>query len=348
MNFILDNLPQSRRGRIVLASAAVALVVLAIAVGTVRSRGAGGPADAAPPAAMAVTAVTLAASELPRSVTANGTIYPWQEIIIGPEVGGYRVAAVNVDVGDRVRAGQELVRLAESILETELASKRANVEQAQAALENAQAAYQRAQSLAGSGALSKSDLDKLKSEELGARARVAVSQADLDQSELRLKHTRVTAPDDGIITSRSVSVGQVAQLGSEMLRLLRKGRIEWRAEIPEARLREIKVGQAVRLVIADGSPVNGKVRTVAPTIDQATRSGLVYVDIPTGSARPGMFARGDLVLERTTAQMVPIASVVIQDGYSYVFVIRENGTVERRHVETGTVTDRLIEIMHGV
>lgn len=348
MNFILDNLPESRRGRIVLASAAVVVVAVAIAIGSVRSRKDNASNDTNAPPAMTVTAVPLATVELARSVTANGTIFPWQEIIIGPEVGGYRVAAVNVDVGDRVRSGQELVRLSGSILDTELASKRANVEQAQATLENAAAAYRRAQSLSGTGALSKSDMDKLKSEELGARARVAVGQADLDQTQLRVKHTHVTAPDDGIITSRSVSVGQVAQVGTEMLRLLRKGRVEWRAEIPEARLREIAVGQKVVLATADGSTIDGKVRTVAPTIDQQTRAGLVYVDIPAGTARPGMFARGELVLERAAAQMAPLSSVVILDGYSYVFVVKNDSSVERRRVETGAVKDRQIEIVSGV
>ena len=75
--------------------------------------------------------------QVARGVTANGTVYAWQDVIVGPEVGGYRVAAVNVEVGDRVRKGQELVRLAEDMLAAEVASKRANLEQAQASLENA-------------------------------------------------------------------------------------------------------------------------------------------------------------------------------------------------------------------
>ena len=83
---------------------------------------------------------------------------------------------MNVDVGDRVRKGQELVQLSEDLLAAEVASKRANLEQAQASSENAAAAYRRAQSLSGSGALSQSDIDKLRSEELAARARVEVAQ----------------------------------------------------------------------------------------------------------------------------------------------------------------------------
>jgi HlyD family secretion protein len=297
---------------------------------------------------MTVTVRTPETTELARSLTANGTVYPWQEVIVGAEVGGYRVAAVNVDVGDRVRKGQELVRLADDLLASDVTSKRANVKQAEAGLVTAAAAHRRAVSLSSSAALSQSDVDKLSSDEVAAQARLDVAKADLDTAELRLRYTRVTAPDDGIISSRNVAVGQIAQVGGEMLRMVRKGRVEWRAEIPESRIREIRIGQTVRLTTADGTIVDGKVRTISPTIESDTRSGLVYVDVAGSAVRPGMFARGDIVLDRGEAQMVPIASVVVQDGYNYVFVLSDGNVVQRRHVETGVVKDKMIEVVSGI
>lgn len=343
-----SHLPQSRRGR-VLAAIAVAALLLAALILLLR----GASTRAAPPvvsaAAQAVTAKTLETMQVQRGVTANGTVYAWQEIVIGPEVGGYLVAAVNVDVGDRVRKGQALVQLSEDLLAAEVASKRANLEQAQASLENAAAAYRRAQSLSGSGALSQSDMDKLRSEELSARARVEVSKAELQGADLRLRHTRVTASDDGIISARSVNVGQVAQVGSEMLRLLRKGRVEWRAEIPESRMRDIGIGQNVKLTTADGAQLEGEVRAIAPTIESSTRAGLVYVDIPSNrGARPGMFARGEILLGQAAASMVSLSSIVTQDGYTYVFVVSDQQLVARRRVETGAVRGKQIEIVSGV
>ena len=236
-------LPQSRRGRL-LAAVTVTVVLLAALILVLRGASNRAHAPVAAAAAPAVTTRTLETMQVARGVTANGTVYAWQEIVVGPEVGGYLVAAVNVEVGDRVRKGQELVRLAEDMLAADVASKRANLEQAQASLENAESAHRRATSLSGSGALSQSDVDKLRAEQLAARARVEVSKAELQAADLRLRHTHVTAPDDGVISARSVNVGQVAQVGSEMLRLLRKGRVEWRAEIPESRIREIHVARA--------------------------------------------------------------------------------------------------------
>jgi HlyD family secretion protein len=343
-----SHLPQSRRGR-VLAAVAVAVVSLAALILVVRGASTRGAPPVVSAAAQAVTAKTLETVQVQRGVTANGTVHAWQEIVIGPEVGGYLVAAVNVDVGDRVRKGQPLVQLSEDLLAAEVASKRANLEQAQASLENAAAAYRRAQSLSGSGALSQSDMDKLRSEELAARARVEVSKAELQGADLRLRHTRVTASDDGIISARSVNVGQVAQVGSEMLRLLRKGRVEWRAEIPESRMREIGIGQNVKLTTADGAQLEGKVRAIAPTVESSTRAGLVYVDIPSNrGARPGMFARGEILLGQAAASMVSLSSIVTQDGYTYVFVVSDQQLVARRRVETGAVRGRQIEIVSGV
>jgi RND family efflux transporter MFP subunit len=305
-------------------------------------------AAAAQVPAMSVTAVTLQASNVARAITANGSVHPWQEIIISPEVGGYRVAAVNVDVGDRVRRGQELVRLSDAMLQSDAASRQASLQSAEAALTNASAAHARAKSLSASGVMSRADLDKLLSEELTAKARVEVAKADVAAAQLRLRYTRVTAPDDGVIFARTVAVGQIASVGGEMLRMVRRGRLEWRAEIPEARMREIQAGQAVKLTTADGSILEGKVRTVAPVIDSSTRSGLVYVDIDSAAARAGMFARGEVVLANQAAQMVPIPCVIFQDGYSYVFVITEQQSVQRRRVETGMVKDNAIEIIRGI
>jgi multidrug efflux pump subunit AcrA (membrane-fusion protein) len=148
-------LPQSRRGRL-LAAIGVSVALLAALILVLRGGSNRMHAPVAAAAAPAVTTQTLETMQIARGITANGTVYAWQEIVVGPEVGGYLVAAVNVEVGDRVRKGQALVQLSEDLLAADVASKHANLDQAQASLENAESAYRRAQSLSGSGALSQS------------------------------------------------------------------------------------------------------------------------------------------------------------------------------------------------
>ena len=110
-----------------------------------------------------------------------------------------------------------------------------------------------------------------------------------------------------MVTSRTVSVGQVAQAGAEMLRLLRQGRVEWRAEVPEAQLGLIKTGQSVSISSADGTLFAGKVRTVAPTVQTGNRTALIYADITSGTARPGMFARG--TIDKRLAVLVAVTTI---------------------------------------
>jgi RND family efflux transporter MFP subunit len=279
----------------------------------------------------------------------NGSVYAWQDVIISSEVGGYRVAEVLVDVGDRVRKGQRLVSLSKALLEAEVATKQAALRQREAELMNAQSSLERGQSLAATNVLSKADLDRLLSEQLASQSRLESARADLETSQLRLKFTEVVAPDDGVVTSRTVTVGQIAQAGNEMMRILRNGRIEWRGEAPETRLKDLAPGQGVSVITADGTPFHGKIRVVSPTISENDRTALVYVDLPADDRlRPGMYARGEISIGTGPAYMVPLESVVSSDGYSYVFVLSEDNIVARRRIETGAIHDGSIEVTGGL
>lgn len=311
----------------------------------------GGPPGAAAPgatASMTVTTATVAESPVAQIVEATGSIQAWQDVTISAEVGGYRVSEVLVDVGTAVKKGQVLVRLSGDMLQAELDSRRAALRSAEAAEINAGAALRRGESVIVQGALSAADLDRIKAEHVAAVARVETARADLRTAELRARYASVTAPDSGVITSRTVSVGQIAQAGAEMLRMLRQNRVEWQAQVPEAQMRLIKEGQSVQITTVDGAQLTGKVRAVSPTVQPTTRIGIAYVDILDGQARPGMFARGQIQTGEGRALLLPVASVVMQDGYSYVFVLKDNNLVERRQVQPAGVQGDHVQVSAGV
>jgi HlyD family secretion protein len=317
-----------------------------------RRGGEGAKADSAKGAeavaSMTVTTSTVRSEEVSRRLQVTGSIYPWQEVIIGSEVGGYRIAAVLVDVGTRVTKGQALVRLSGDLLKADLDSKRAALRSAEASQINAAAALRRGDSISATGALSAADLDTLRAESIAAQARVETAGADLRTSELRARYATVTAPDSGTITSRTVSVGQIAQAGAEMMRMLRQDRVEWRAEVPEAELKNISIGQEVTISAVDGSKLTGKVRAISPTVQATNRTGVVYIDITDGQARPGMFARGEIEVGTGKALLLPVASVVMQDGYSYVFVLNGKDVVQRQRVEPAGIHGQDVEVRSGV
>ncbi len=300
-------------------------------------------------ASLTVNAGKVETSPFTRYLSINGTVNAWQDVIIAPEVGGYRVEEVLVDVGDYVEKGQVLVRLSTSILETELAARQAALKQREAQAENARLAFERAQAVAARDLLSAADLDRLNSETLTAAAAVEAAKAEVEAARMRLQFATVNAPDEGLITARNVTVGQLAQAGSEMLRLLRQNRIEWRGEVPEASLPSLEVGQSVTITSVDGREHGGTIRVVSPTVDPVTHNGLVYVDVEADAAlRPGMFARGRIEYSQSEAILVPVGALVSSDGYSYVFIVQSDRTVRRQMIQTGAIQGELIEVTGGL
>ena len=182
-----------------------------------------------------------------------------------------------------------------------------------------------------------------------AQARVAASQAQLEAQQLRLKHTRVLAPDAGVISARLATVGAVAGPGTELFRMLRRGRLEWRAEVGSSDLPLLRAGGRAMVTAASGAQVEGRVRVLAPTVDAATRNALVYVDLPEHpDIRAGMFARGEFVLGQHEALTVPLAAVVVRDGFSQVFEVGADGRVLMRRVQTGQRNADRVEITTGL
>lgn len=284
-----------------------------------------------------------------RYLSVSGTVNAWQEVVIAPEVGGYRVEEVLVDVGDYVQAGQELVRLSAALLQTDVAARAAALKQREAERVNADLAFERGKTVAAQNLLAASDLDRLESEAIGAAGRVEAAKADMEAAQVRLRFARVTAPDDGVISARNVSVGQIAQAGTELLRLLRQNRIEWRGEVPEADLPSLRVGQNVTITSVDGREHIGSIRIVSPTVNSNTHNGVVYVDVASDDAlRPGMFARGQIEVSQGQALVVPLNAMVSSDGYHYVYVVGADRTVSRKIIETGVIQGDSIEVLQGL
>jgi HlyD family secretion protein len=298
---------------------------------------------------LTVAVVQPVQASVPLTVAANGSIAAWQEASVGAEANGWRLAEVRVNVGDRVRRGDVLATFSPEIAEADLAQARATVAEADATLAEAAANAQRARDLQPSGALSAQQITQFMTAERTAQARLEAQRAAVRVAQLRLAQTRVLAPDEGVISSRSATVGAVVPAGQELFRLIRKGRLEWRAELAASDLAAVRPGQTVRLTPAGGSPIEGTVRMLAPTVDAATRNGLVYVDLPSpGAARAGMFASGEFELGSVQALTLPQSAVLLRDGFSQVFVVGADGRVNQRKVTVGRRVGERIAVSSGL
>jgi len=327
---------------------AVVLAVAALAPSAFgQSAKPGAPAAGRP--ALTVTVVQPQAAQLAQTVSANGSLFAWQEASIGAEGQGWRLAEVRVNVGDRVKRGQVLATFATELAQAELAQVRAAVVEAEAMLAEASANAQRARDLQPSGVLSAQQINQLLTAERTAQARLEAMRAAARVQQLRVAQAQVLAPDDGVISARSATLGAVVASGQELFRLIRQGRLEWRAEVSAADLPRVLPGQAVRVTLAGGMALPGKVRMVAPTVDAATRNGLVYVDLPQpGEAKPGMFARGEFDVGRSSALTLPQSAVLLREGFAYVFQVGADGRVSQTKVGVGRRSGERIEIASGL
>ena len=300
-------------------------------------------------AALSVVVTTPQRATLPVSVRANGNIAAWQEASIGTEANGLRLAEVRVNVGDVVKKGQVLATFPPEPMLAELLQTRAVLAEAEATLADAAANAERAKSLRATGALSEAAINQYITAEQTARARLAAQRAAVQARELKLTQTAVVAPDDGVISSRSATVGAVLPAGQELFRMIRRGRLEWRAEVASADLAQIAPGARVAITPAGGTPIAGTVRMVAPTVDPQTRNGIVYVDLPApGSARAGMFARGEFDIGSSGALTLPQSAVMQREGFSYVFRVGPDSKVSQVKVEVGRRVGDRIEIVAGL
>lgn len=308
--------------------------------------------------AQAKAALTVSVKEpeqvtLPVSLTANGNIEAWQEAIIGSELNGQRLTEVNVNVGDVVREGQVLARFAPETLKADLMQAQANVSEAEAAAEEAKANAQRARALDKTGALSSQEVSRFVAAEQTANARLAAAKAALESQQVRNRNLLVLAPDSGIISDRKATVGLVVNAGTELFRLIRKGRLEWRAEVTSSEAGKISPGTPVKMTAVNGAVLDGKVRVIAPTVNPKNRTTLVYVDLATrnGKTMPvqaGMFTSGEFLLGDTTALVVPEQAIVMRDGFQYVFRLNPDNRVAQTKVKPGRRLGNQVEILDGI
>ena len=298
------------------------------------------PQPAAKPA-LTVSTTRVQKTMLPLTLVANGNVAAWQEASVSAEVGGLRIADLMANVGDVVQAGQLLAQLSAESVQADVALARAQLAEAQAAAQDAVANADRARALQSDSALSSQQISQMLSAEQMAKARLEAAKAGLDSQLLRLKHTQIIAPDSGTIIARNAALGAVVAPGSELFRMLRRSRLEWRAELTANELARLSVGSTARITAPGGGQWRGLVRMVAPTVDAQSRVGLAYVDLlgpldkNAAALKPGMYAPGEFVLGQTPALTVAQHAVVVRDGFSYCFLLQNDGRVTQTRINTG-------------
>lgn len=311
-------------------------------------------------------------------VIATGSIEAVEETYVSPLVDGLSIRSLNVDVGDRVEEGSTLVvlnddalLLQKSQLEANLAKAEASLAQLRAQLaemtansEEATRVADRAVRLSENGTVSTAEADRLNALAAAARARVhsaeqsisvatadiKVVQAQIDDIDLRLARTAVKAPVSGVISAKNAKIGAIASgSGEPLFAIIRDGAIEMKADVTEADLIKLAVGQPASVRLAGSSTtVEGKIRLIEPTVDPQTRLGTVAITLSdTSKARAGMYASAVITVEQKQTVVLPQTAVTAEDGKAIVRKV-EDGVVRLVPVVTGIQDGQFVEILSGL
>jgi len=280
-----------------------------------------------------VTVVAAALQNLPRTVTASGTISAWEEVPVGAETGGLTATAVYVDEGRYVRQGQPLVQLNDALLRAQLHQQQAGVQTAEANAARDQAALGRAQELKERGFLSQASLDTALANQRASAANLAAARAALSETRTRVAQATIRAPVSGLVISRSVTRGQIVSPGTELFRIVRDGRLELDAQVPETDLALVRAGQSAVISSDQVGETTGTVRIVTPEVNAQTRLGVARISLAAGGGfRPGMFGRARIDVGANPAVTVPTAAVLYRENRPGVYILDNESRARFRPV----------------
>lgn len=297
---------------------------------------------------LTVAVDTVRESQIDSVIVGTGTVAAWREIPISSEANGLAIVEIRADEGDKVEKGQVLARLNQSLLLAQIDQNRAAVAEAEAGLANALSDQKRAHAVT-SGVISQQTIEQRETLVKTTTAKLASARAILEETKARLAQTEIVAPTNAIVATRSATLGQVVQTGTELFRLIQDGRIEVNALVPETDIFKIFPQQPARVVDPTGRVSRAIVRLVAPVVDAKSRLGTVRVGLSADTElKPGMFVRVEIEAGGTAALTVPLKALVWRDGKAGVFTVSDDGTAVLKTITAGRKSSSAIEVVQGL
>lgn len=339
----------TRIGRILLVVAALA--ALAGFVWFLVER-ANAPGPTAPPSGPpAVSVMVPGTRPVSDRIRVTGTIDARRDMPVGVVGEGGAIAAIRVESGQYVRAGQVLAEIDSGVQRAQLAQLEAAVGQADAEVRLAQNELERAQKLVDRGFISQADIDRRTATRDAARARAEVARAQVREMRERLARMTIRAPEAGLVLARNVEPGQVVSPGSGALfRIAAGGALELRAEVAEQDMKSLAVGRPVAVTpVGADRPVTGTIWLLEPVIDQSRRLGTARIALPTDpSIRVGGFAVAEIDTMDSIRPVLPQSAVLADPAGSYVYVVEPDNSVARRDVRIGSISEQGVSIVSGL
>jgi membrane fusion protein (multidrug efflux system) len=323
-------------------SASLLAVLLA---GCGGGAGGDGKAAAKPGAAASAPSLLLAAEDL-RTVSTGlhamgpvitGSIQPERRADLRAEVPAV-VLQVLKENGDSVRKGELLVRLDDTAIRDSLASAEESARAAAQSADQAERQFQRMKTLQAQGMTSMQALDDAETRRNNAQSDLVAARSRAVSARQQLQRTEVRAPFDGVVSDRRASVGDTAQVGKELVKVIDPASMRFEGLVTSDRMAELKVGQQVNFRVngMPGVEFTGQVKRVDPSASTSTRQVAVLVSITGGQAPrvAGLYAEGQIATTGEQALMLPDASLVREGDSVFVWKV-QGGALKKVPVQLG-------------
>jgi RND family efflux transporter MFP subunit len=298
--------------------------------------------------------------DLFKAVTIAAEFRPFQEVTLHAKVSGY-VSKINVDFGDKVKAGQLLATLEVPELDAELASAQAAKQKAEADYTNAHLIYSRLQSVNKEhpNLVAQQELDTAQANDLTATAAIAAAKANFEKYQTMIGYTQITAPFDGVVTHRYADPGTLIQAGtasdSQALPLVRvSDNYRLRLDFPVTvdYVKDVQLGDAVavRVDSLNSKTFTGTISRFTREVDDKTRTMITEIEVPNSNLElmPGMYANVVLKVEKHLQALAVPTEAVAGEKTHTVFVVNRDNQIEERAVKLGLETAEKFEVLSGL
>jgi RND family efflux transporter MFP subunit len=283
----------------------------------------------------------------------SGELQPVNRVVMRAKTGG-KILNLDVREGERVRAGEILMRFETDDLQSMLLQRESDRDAAKAELVLAMQALNRVEQLSKKSVASKEQLEKAKSDVAANSSKVQSLSAQVDIARVALRDAEVLAPFDGILASRAVEAGTHVSADAELLTLVDTSDLEAKVLVSTRDIQRVAIGQITELLIdgMDGQTIRGAVARINPVADSGTRFVPVYLRLANRDGRlwGGMFATGS-ILVRQKADTLVVPAISLRKDYSSDYVLKlQDGHLQRQPVTVGAAWNggSMLEIATGL
>ena len=298
--------------------------------------------------------------DLYKEVTISAEFRPYEEVELHAKVSGY-VSKMNVDFGDKVKAGQLMATLEVPELQDELVNARATEQKAEADYTNAHLIYTRLQSVNKDhpNLVAQQDLDTAEANELTTAAAIAAAKANVEKFQTMVSYTQITAPFDGVVTHRYADPGTLIQAGTSsdtqalpLVRVSDNYRLRLDFPVTVDYVKDVQLGDsvAVRVDSLNGKTFTGTISRFTHDVDDNTRTMITEIEVPNPNLElmPGMYATVVLKVEKRPQALAVPTEAVAGGKTPTVYVVNHDNQIEERTVKLGLETPDKYEVLSGL